>query len=205
MVISQTIPLIALAPLVIIWFGFGIAPKIVLVALFTFFATAVGTVQGLASADPDAMNLLRTMGASRAPAAVAGAAAERAAAVLHRPEGLGHLRLRRRDLRRVRRRDAGPGLLHELAQHGDNTDLVFGAVIVTALLTLVAVRDRRRARARRPALAPAARRRERVMVSGARPARRGARLEDLRRRRRAAAARRSTRVELDAAPASSSR
>ncbi len=65
MVASQTIPLIALAPLVIIWFGFGPAPKVVLVALFTFFAIAVGTIQGLGSADPDAMNLLRTMGASR--------------------------------------------------------------------------------------------------------------------------------------------
>jgi ABC-type nitrate/sulfonate/bicarbonate transport system permease component len=66
MVASQTIPLIALAPLVIIWFGFGPAPKVVLVALFTFFAIAVGTIQGLRSADPDAMNLLRTMGATRA-------------------------------------------------------------------------------------------------------------------------------------------
>jgi ABC-type nitrate/sulfonate/bicarbonate transport system permease component len=66
MVASQTIPLIALAPLVIIWFGFGPAPKVVLVALFTFFAIAVGTIQGLGSADPDAMNLLRTMGATRA-------------------------------------------------------------------------------------------------------------------------------------------
>ena len=56
MVVSQTIPLIALAPLVIIWFGFGAAPKVVLVALFTFFATAVGTIQGLGSADPDAMS-----------------------------------------------------------------------------------------------------------------------------------------------------
>ncbi len=64
-VASQTIPLIALAPLVIIWFGFGPAPKVVLVALFTFFAIAVGTIQGLAAADPDAMSLLRTMGASR--------------------------------------------------------------------------------------------------------------------------------------------
>ena len=66
MVASQTIPLIALAPLVIIWFGFGPGPKIALVALWTFFAIAVGTVQGLGSADPDAMSLLRTMGASRA-------------------------------------------------------------------------------------------------------------------------------------------
>ena len=84
MVASQTIPIIALAPLVVIWFGFGLAPKVVLVALFTFFAIAVGLVQGLASADPDAMSLLRTMGASRLAAALARAPAERPAAVLHR-------------------------------------------------------------------------------------------------------------------------
>ena len=65
MVTSQTLPIIVLAPLVVIWFGFGTAPKIGLVALFTFFPVAVGTVQGLASSDPDAMALLRTMGASR--------------------------------------------------------------------------------------------------------------------------------------------
>ena len=65
MVTSQTLPIIVLAPLVVIWFGFGTAPKVGLVALFTFFPIAVGAVQGLASADPDAMALLRTMGASR--------------------------------------------------------------------------------------------------------------------------------------------
>src|SRR5450631_431355 len=54
-------PLVALAPLVIIWFGFGSAPKVVLVALFTFFAIVIGTLQGLGSADLDTMNLLRTM------------------------------------------------------------------------------------------------------------------------------------------------
>ena len=65
MVTSQTLPIIVLAPLVVIWFGFGTAPKIGLVALFTFFPIAVGMVQGLASADPDSMALLRTMGATR--------------------------------------------------------------------------------------------------------------------------------------------
>jgi ABC-type nitrate/sulfonate/bicarbonate transport system permease component len=64
-VASQTLPIIALAPLVVIWFGFGLAPKIWLVALFSFFPIVVGTVQGLASADRQAVDLLRTMGASR--------------------------------------------------------------------------------------------------------------------------------------------
>jgi ABC-type nitrate/sulfonate/bicarbonate transport system permease component len=64
-VASQTIPIIALAPLVVVWWGFGLLPKVVLVALFSFFPISVGLVQGLASADPDAMNLLRTMRANR--------------------------------------------------------------------------------------------------------------------------------------------
>jgi len=62
---SQTIPMIALAPLVLIWWGFGLVPKIVLVALFSFFPVAVGLIQGLAATDPDSLNLLRTMRASR--------------------------------------------------------------------------------------------------------------------------------------------
>jgi ABC-type nitrate/sulfonate/bicarbonate transport system permease component len=62
---SQTIPMIALAPLVLIWWGFGLAPKIVLVALFSFFPIAVGLVQGLASSDLEVISLLRTMRASR--------------------------------------------------------------------------------------------------------------------------------------------
>jgi len=62
---TQTLPIIALAPLVVIWWGFGMAPKILLVALFSFFPIVVGFVQGLASTGPDVGNLLRTMGASR--------------------------------------------------------------------------------------------------------------------------------------------
>jgi NitT/TauT family transport system permease protein len=62
---SQTVPIIALAPLVLVWWGFGLFPKVVLVALFSFFPIAVGMVQGLGSAEPDAINLLRTMRAGR--------------------------------------------------------------------------------------------------------------------------------------------
>ena len=64
-VASQTVPIIALAPLVLVWWGFGLLPKVILVALFSFFPITVGLVQGLGSADPDAINLLRTMRAGR--------------------------------------------------------------------------------------------------------------------------------------------
>ena len=65
LVVSQTLPLIALAPLVVLWFGFGLAPKVMLVAFVTFFPMVVGLLRGFGSADPDAESLLRSMGASR--------------------------------------------------------------------------------------------------------------------------------------------
>ena len=64
-VVSQTIPIIALAPLFIIWFGFGILPKIVVVVLVCFFPIVVSLIDGLESADNDMINLLKTMGAGR--------------------------------------------------------------------------------------------------------------------------------------------
>lgn len=64
-VTSQTIPIIVLAPLVAIWFGFGLTPKIVLVALICFFPVAVSTVAGLAGADAEHVELVRSFGASR--------------------------------------------------------------------------------------------------------------------------------------------
>lgn len=65
LITSQTLPLIALAPLVILWFGFGMLPKILLVAFVTFFPMVVGFLRGFASADPESEHLLRSMGASR--------------------------------------------------------------------------------------------------------------------------------------------
>lgn len=64
-VVSQTLPIVAIAPLVVIWFGFGISSHAFVVAMYTFFPVAVALAQGLASTDQDAMNLLRTMGAGR--------------------------------------------------------------------------------------------------------------------------------------------
>lgn len=64
-IVSQTLPLIAIAPLVVLWFGFGLAPKILLVALVTFFPMLVALLQGYAATDPDLEWLLRAMGAGR--------------------------------------------------------------------------------------------------------------------------------------------
>ena len=65
LVASQTVPILALAPLLIIWFGYGILPKVVVVALVCFFPVVVSTADGLRAADPDLIALLRAMGANR--------------------------------------------------------------------------------------------------------------------------------------------
>jgi len=65
LVVSQTIPIIALAPLFVIWFGFGILPKIIVVVLVCFFPIVISLIDGLDSVDTDMVNLLKTMGASK--------------------------------------------------------------------------------------------------------------------------------------------
>lgn len=64
-VISQTIPLVVLAPLFIIWWGFGATPKVVTVALAGFFPIVVSTVEALLNADRDYVGLVRSAGANR--------------------------------------------------------------------------------------------------------------------------------------------
>jgi ABC-type nitrate/sulfonate/bicarbonate transport system permease component len=65
LVASQTVQILAIAPLLIIWFGFGLLPKVIIVVLICFFPMAVNTADGLASADPDFIALLLAMGAKR--------------------------------------------------------------------------------------------------------------------------------------------
>ncbi len=62
---SQTLPIIAIAPLMIIWFGFGLLPKVLVIILTTFFPVAIGLIEGFAAADRDTGRLLASMGASR--------------------------------------------------------------------------------------------------------------------------------------------
>jgi ABC-type nitrate/sulfonate/bicarbonate transport system permease component len=64
LVVSQTIPIFAIAILLILIFGFGSGPKITVVVMFCFFPVALNTFSGLQSADPELLSLLRAMGAS---------------------------------------------------------------------------------------------------------------------------------------------
>jgi len=64
LVISQLVPKVALAPLFVIWFGFGILPKIMIVFLLSFFAVVLNGIVGLRSLDQDVINLTRSTGAS---------------------------------------------------------------------------------------------------------------------------------------------
>lgn len=63
--LSQTIPTVAVAPLLVLWFGYGLAPKVVLIVLTTFFPVTVSLVGGFRSIDPDLLDLMRTMNATR--------------------------------------------------------------------------------------------------------------------------------------------
>lgn len=65
LVISQTIPTVAIAPLLVLWMGYGIEPKVTLIILVCFFPISVGLLDGFKAADPDAINLMRAMGATK--------------------------------------------------------------------------------------------------------------------------------------------
>jgi len=65
LIISQTIPIIILAPLFIIWFGYGYTPKLVIVILICFFPVTISLLHSLSSVDRELIDLMRSMGSSR--------------------------------------------------------------------------------------------------------------------------------------------
>jgi NitT/TauT family transport system permease protein/putative hydroxymethylpyrimidine transport system permease protein len=113
LVASQAVPIVIIAPLLVVWFGFGLVPKLVIIALVCFFPVVVTTLDALGSVDPDQLKLMRTLDASRwqafrwaeapaaLPAALSGAKIAVAVAVIGAvfaeyagsSEGLGHLML----------------------------------------------------------------------------------------------------------------
>jgi len=65
LVVSQTIPIMVLAPLFVMWFGFGILPKVMVVILVCFFPIVVSLLEGMSSLDNDLLNLMKSMKANR--------------------------------------------------------------------------------------------------------------------------------------------
>ena len=65
LILTQTVPSVAIAPLLVLWFGYEMTPKIILIVISTFFPIAVGLLEGFRGADRDAIGLLRSMGANR--------------------------------------------------------------------------------------------------------------------------------------------
>ena len=65
LVASQTVPIVVIAPILVVWFGFGIVPKLLIVALICFFPITVNAYDGLRSVDPELLKMMRTLGAGR--------------------------------------------------------------------------------------------------------------------------------------------
>ncbi|MGB3689607.1 MAG: ABC transporter permease [Jannaschia helgolandensis] len=136
-VVSQTLPLVAIAPLVVLWFGFDLTPKVLLVALVTFFPMLVALVDGYASTDPEIEDLMRSMGstpgqifrAARFPSAIpyffAGLRISITYAVVAAifAEYVGAR--------------AGLGIVILNAKNSFRPDIALAAVVISSLLTLV--------------------------------------------------------------------
>lgn len=136
-VASQTIPVIVIAPVLVVWFGYGIVPKLAIIALICFFPIAVNTLDGLRAVDPDQVRMMKSLDANRRriflaveaptalPLAFSGARIAAAVAVIGAvfgewagsDAGLGHL------------------ILQDNAQL--NTSRMFAAVVVLSAIALL--------------------------------------------------------------------
>lgn len=137
LVISQTIPIIAIAPLFVIWFGFTTLPKVLIVALVTFFPITVSLMKGFATTPVEATNLLRSMGANslqrflrlRVPTSLpfffSGLRISITYAVVGAIFG------------EYVGAERGLGIYMQISKNSRRTDLVLAAVAVTALLSLL--------------------------------------------------------------------
>lgn len=133
---SQAVPIVALAPLLLIWFGHGLLPKVIVTALIAFFPIAVNVVDGLRGADRETLDLVRTFGAGRwqrfrlvklpgaLPFLFSGARVGVAVAVIGAVFG------------ELVGADAGLGHLMTLSGANLRTDRVFACVVLLSLLAI---------------------------------------------------------------------
>ena len=103
LVIAHAIPKVVIAPLFLVWFGFGLQSEMFFVVAFTFFPVIVNTVTGLKSADPEQLLMVRAMGATPPADPAEDPVPERAAQHLRRHQACRHPGAGRRGDRRVRR------------------------------------------------------------------------------------------------------
>ena len=137
LIISQTIPMVALAPLLVIWFGFGLSPKVIVVTLYCFFPIAVACADGLASTDRDLMKLLQSMKATRwqklwlvrLPGAMPAFFSGLRIAATYSVTGA--------IVGEYVAAQQGLGIYMEVASRADAIVLVFAAIVVTAVLSLL--------------------------------------------------------------------
>ncbi|MGE5372008.1 MAG: ABC transporter permease [Solirubrobacterales bacterium] len=137
LVASQTIPIISVAPLFIIWFGYGLMPKIVTVVLVCFFPVAISLLNGLASVDQEYLDLFRSMRAGSwntfrmvklpmaLPAFFAGLKIAASYAVMGAVIG------------EWLAAQSGLGLYMMTAQHAFRSDRVLAAIVVITVLSLI--------------------------------------------------------------------
>jgi ABC-type nitrate/sulfonate/bicarbonate transport system permease component len=133
---SQTIPIVVIAPLFVIWFGFGVLPKVLVIVLVTFFPIVVALLDGFASAAPEAADLLRSYAATRTqtlrllrwPAALPALFTGLRIAVAYAVIGAVFAEY-------VGAED-GLGIWMQTSQRAFRTDLVFGAVAIVAALSV---------------------------------------------------------------------
>jgi ABC-type nitrate/sulfonate/bicarbonate transport system permease component len=136
MVGSQTVPVVVIAPLMILWFGFELTPKIIVVTLYTFFPIAVAFASGLAATSPEALVLMRTLGAGKLKTLF----------LLKVPQALPYLFTGLRIAVTYAMVGAvfaewsgareGLGIYVLLMKNSFRTDLVFAAVFIIAILSL---------------------------------------------------------------------
>lgn len=136
LVASQAVPVFAIAPLLVLWLGFGMASKVVMAALIIFFPVASAFYDGLRRAEPGWLDLARTMGASRtamlwriqAPAALPALASGLRVAAAVAPIGA--------VVGEWVGASAGLGYLMLHANGRSQTDLMFAALLVLAAISL---------------------------------------------------------------------
>lgn len=137
LVTSQTLPLIVLAPLVVVWFGFGLLPKVILIVLVTFFPLTVALIEGCSSASAESESLFRSFGASwwqtfrrlRLPGAMPFFFTGLRIAITYAVVGA--------VFAEYAGSEHGLGIYMQNAKNSFRTDLVLAAVVVTAALTLL--------------------------------------------------------------------